>query len=251
MPTFLFDNHDGCGDVIFDVGPVKLQAVNVCSNVFFLLAGARLSLRSETAEARASGALLFAVGLFSAVYHASSSWGGFLLDIFAMSIWGAHLAAVSQELRAALGLAAIQGTSLWVFAASLCLLAVGGPFFAFEVLDVGPVAAWNVWANAFALLIVAVALPALSAVWFRGLLRRFLGRVVVNILVIGAGLACTQFIHVLCVPGHFTALPLHSGWHLFSSFGGYLLVGTVDCVLVVARNGGIVTEVFKAKTRRD
>ena len=47
--------------------------------------------------------LLVTVAWFSAVYHSTSSWGGFLLDIAAMSAWAMHLAVCCQKLCLALG----------------------------------------------------------------------------------------------------------------------------------------------------
>merc|ERR1719343_446827 len=116
----------------------------------------------------------------------------------------------------------------------LTAFAVGGPFLAFEVTGADPVLTWNIWANAFLVLIVLAALPALLALFANGLLRHVLGNVITAIVSILMGVVCTQMIHVVCVPGYFTAFPLHSCWHLCSSTSASFTVWILDESLVMA-----------------
>lgn len=208
--------------------------------MFFLVAGARLAACARTTEARQSGVLLIGVGWWSAVYHATSSWGGFLLDIAAMSVWATHLFGCCQVACGELGWGQLLPLGEFageVRAAACCVLtalAVGGPFLAFEVLGADPVLTWNIWANAFLVLIVLAALPALMALFANGLLRNVLGNVTAAIVAILMGVVCTQMIHAVCVPGHFTAFPLHSGWHLCSATSASFTVWVLDEGLVMA-----------------
>lgn len=240
MPTLRFNNHDDCGDTLLTFGNTDFQLWNTATNVFFLVAGARLAACARTTEARQSGVLLLAVGWFSAVYHATSSWGGFLLDIAAMSVWATHLFGCCQVACGALGWGRLlplgECAAEWRAAACCVLtaLAVGGPFVAFEVLGADPVLTWNIWANAFLVLILLAALPALLALLVNGLLRHVLGNVITAIVAILMGVVCTQMIHVVCVPGYFTAFPLHSCWHLCSSTSASFTVWILDEALVMA-----------------
>jgi len=262
MPAQLFHNHDACGDVIIHVGGVEFQTINVATNLFFAAAGSALVVQSRNSEARQSGILLVGVAWFSAVYHATSSWGGFLLDIASMAIWATHLVGCCQNCCAALGHGVIlprprspEHHGEWLMAVvivgSAC--AVGAPFAAFEAFDANPVTTWNFWANSFLVLILIVALPGLFCMAKEGLLRPLLGTVVAAVVIILVGVVFTQLIHAMCVAGQFTLLPLHSMWHLCAATSAYLLVSIVDHILSVVgeRSGGHDVATVPISTRKE
>eukprot|EP00747_Dinoflagellata_sp_TGD_P168889 gnl/TRDRNA2_/TRDRNA2_196364_c0_seq1.p1 gnl/TRDRNA2_/TRDRNA2_196364_c0~~gnl/TRDRNA2_/TRDRNA2_196364_c0_seq1.p1 ORF type:complete len:250 (-),score=34.17 gnl/TRDRNA2_/TRDRNA2_196364_c0_seq1:143-892(-) len=237
MPTLFFNNHDGCGDIWYDIGHVRMQVVNTLTNVFFFIGGLLLVRNARSPEGRQSGILLIAIGFFSGVYHATSSWGGFILDITSMSVWATHLASCTQIGREQLGLRVWpKGGSQARLAAEVCgcAVAVGAPFVAFEVFDGNPTDVWNIWSTMFLLLVLATALPGLHACLAAGILRRLAWRVVGAIASILLGVVFTQLILALCVPGQFTQFPLHSGWHLCAATSAWLTAGIVDEALVYA-----------------
>mmetsp|Transcript_44961 Transcript_44961/g.103956 ORF Transcript_44961/g.103956 Transcript_44961/m.103956 type:complete len:241 (-) Transcript_44961:19-741(-) len=237
MPTLLFDNYDGCGDYILTVGNVRVQAINTLTNLAFGIAGLALHSRARTTEARQSGLLLVAVACCSAVYHATSSWGGFLLDIASMAVWASHLAGACQTVCGVLGHCCLLRTEdqrLGAGAAS-ATLAVCAPFVAFEFFDLSPTAVWDVWANAFLLLVAMGAAPALAAMWAAGLLRRLGWLVLGALLSIFLGVIFTRLLPLLCVSGRWDAVPLHSAWHACAALSAFLTGCVVDDALVAGR----------------
>lgn len=217
---------------------MELQVVNTLTNGFFLLAGLSVARRAAHPETRRSGVLLVAVAWFSSVYHATSAWGGFLLDIGAMAVWAAHLLAAQQAACQVVGgrfCLLRKPTDRATAAALMGAGAISAPFFAFEVLGADPVTTWNIWANAFLLLMVVATLPSLLQLHVSGLLPRFRARILLAIGSIVAGVVCTQLIHALCVPRVFTAVPLHSGWHLCAALSAWWTVMLVDDVLSEGR----------------
>eukprot|EP00929_Paragymnodinium_shiwhaense_P060314 TRINITY_DN30136_c0_g1_i1.p1 TRINITY_DN30136_c0_g1~~TRINITY_DN30136_c0_g1_i1.p1 ORF type:complete len:288 (+),score=37.96 TRINITY_DN30136_c0_g1_i1:70-933(+) len=255
MPSLLFENHDGCGDYWFEWGtsPLRLQLVNTATNVFFVWAGLSLAFSCKAAETRCNGVLLTAVGWFSAVYHATSSWGGFLLDIAAMACWATHLIVVCQGVCAALagtdpplkgsGTADLPGSRappvrVLALAVVLGATALTLPFVSYEAFGASPRRAWDFWANSFLVLIIVAAVPALHAAFRVGLLPSLQFRVIAAIVVILVGVVFTQLIHLWCVPGLFTKLPLHSMWHLCAALSAKLTVGIADSAFLAAAAGG-------------
>merc|ERR1712232_480972 len=96
------------------------------------------------------------------------------------------------------------------------------------------VTVWNIWANAYALLILLAVGPALIAFWIVGLIRRLATRIAAAIASILLGLVFTQLIHIFCVPGYFRAFPLHSLWHCCSAISAFLTLRIFDLVLAEA-----------------
>eukprot|EP00971_Amphidinium_carterae_P336349 6472679-Amphidinium_carterae.1 len=96
MPVLPFDNHDACGDLVVSLGSLKFQCWNTLTSGLYALVGLCVLFSARTSGARQSGVILCVVGWLSGVYHMTSSWGGFLLDISSMAVWACHLGAVVQ-----------------------------------------------------------------------------------------------------------------------------------------------------------
>jgi len=267
MPVTLFENGDGCGDFRIPWADVELQPINTLTNLAFVVAGFSLALRAHFAEVRCNGVLLLAVAWFSALYHATSSWGGFLLDIAAMAVWAGHLIFLCHKAAFALThssycwsgdaashdghgschpttrisrtpsfrsrMAESCDVGMATLIVSLCSLALTGPFFVFEVFGRAATQAWDVWANSFLVLILVAVLAPLHLLYKQGMLDRFRLRVSAAIGIIIIGVIFTQLIHIVCVPGHFTAFPLHSVWHFCAASSAWLTANIVDDVLYV------------------
>mmetsp|Transcript_25396 Transcript_25396/g.59093 ORF Transcript_25396/g.59093 Transcript_25396/m.59093 type:complete len:242 (-) Transcript_25396:55-780(-) len=229
MPALPFENHDGCGDIIIPLGGVQMQLLNTLTSGWFALSGLIVLWMAKSNGARQSGTILCAVGWLSAVYHMTSSWGGFLVDIASMAVWASHLGALVQAgIRERCLPWALSQRGQDAVATLLCTLAVCLPFGAFEFLEASPVTTWNLWANSFLVLVLFMALPALAFLWTQGKLATFGIRIGLAIATILIGTVFTQLIHVLCVPGHLTKFPLHSLWHLCSSTSSCLTILVVD-----------------------
>lgn len=250
-----FRNGDDCGDWVLAYGKAPIgdsptgyfQLVNTISNAFFLIAGALLVQR-QSSEARQSGALLVAVGIFSGCYHATSRWGGFLVDITAMSLWGGHLVYSAQRLRRTLGRAsertgagpgevmaeAKADFQAFVAAGGAAMASVLSVWLAGDVLGLDPLQVWYIWSTAFVLLVLGFALPALEALFHARLLSVVSRSVAAAIALILLGVCFTQLCFHVCAPGLFTRFPFHTGWHACSSTSAYFCGVVLDVSILGA-----------------
>lgn len=251
--TGLFQNGDSCGDWLVSYGSGEnisyLQVSNTLSNVFFIIAGVLL-MRKQSLLAKQSGLLLIIVGLFSGCYHASTRWAGFVIDIFSMSIWGAHLVYGAQRLRRALArtLAADVAKGFegdfeasadflaFVVATALATASVCCVWLAGDVIGLTPLQVWYIWSTAFIVLVLAFALPALLALFHASLLSGLFGRVALAIGMILLGVVFTQLCFLVCVPGIFTGLPFHTGWHACAATSAYFCGDILDKAILQAES---------------
>lgn len=217
----LFQNDDGCGDWVVPLGQgARMQPANAVSAAFFVVAGFHNLITADTPIARTYGFVMCIVGFCSCSFHCTSSVAGFFIDIAPMAFMAGIM--LYKGVHALQAKAGSRGSSAET--ARLCIpiaaaaFAVYMPWLLMQIGVSHPVV-WGVWAFLFGSMGVVFALIALAIFYDEGVLIGKPGRdIVVGIVFILLGLGCTlhSFIPGLC-EGWRTAVPLHAGWHFFSS----------------------------------